>query len=263
MTIGKALRYMPVREILGLVPDVEHLVHNSWIEEQYLSMGPVCVTDAAYPGGHFGTYFGALPLRQGVYKNPVIQLLYYLHELRHVQTIRYGNHRTWLEWAREIIASELVSSLTSECYVHLRVPGLRKVSFQHEIWVDRYLPLMRFLPVSVVEWYIRRERLRALHDPKFNDFIERQIMNYGQQNFKWCRIWAEPVGYGVFAERPAYRVVEEHMSSPDARDPALHSEWLAAVTRAEDGVPFGHQADAFQAVYHESNQNYGNQMLLT
>ena len=263
MTIDTTLRFMSVRDIFQLVPGISRFVRNSWIQKQYCGMDPVCVTDATYPGGHFGTYFGALALRQGVYKNPVIQFLYYLHELRHVQTIRYGNDRTWLEWARQIIESELMSSLTSECYVHLRVPGLREVSFQHEIWVDRFLSLTRFLPVGAVEWHIKRERLRALHDPKFNDFVERQIMNYGQQNFKWCRIWAEPVGYGVFAKQPAYRVVEEHMSSPLARHPELHSAWLDQVSDPQSGVPFARQALAFKAVYDESNRDYGNQMLLT
>lgn len=263
MTRDPSLRFMHVQEIFALVPGVEKFFDNGWIRKEYFGMDPVCVTEAKYPGGHFGTYFGAMDLRLGTYKkNPVIQLLYYLHELRHVQTIRYDNDRSWLDWQRDIIESELISSLTSECNVYLRIPGLRQHSFAHEIWVDRFLPLLRFLPVFAVERYIRHERLRALHAPKFNDFIERQIANYRDQNFRWAHIWGEEVGYGPFAGNPAFRVVEEHMSSPASRNANLHALWLEAVSDPATGIPFARQAAAFEVIYKASNAAYGNEHLL-
>lgn len=262
-TKDPTLRFMSVADIFALVPEGKDLLKEPWVAGQYLGMGKICVTDAVYPGGHFGTYFGALPLRQGVYRNPYIQLLYYLHELKHMQTIRYDNSRSWLGWQRSIILSELISSLTSECYSYLHIPGLRPKTFKHEIWVDRFLPLCRFLPIRLVEWYIRRERLRALHAPQFNDFIEYQIRNYGAQNIAWCRIWAAPVGYGPFVNLPAYRVVEAHMSSERSFDPIMHSQWLEDVTHPVSGIPFSNQAFAFETVYKESNAHYGNQMLLS
>lgn len=264
MTRDSSLRLMHVQEIFALVPGVEKFFDNGWIRREYFGMDSVWVTETKYPGGHFGTYFGAMDLRLGAYKNPVIQLLYYLHELRHAQTIRYsGDHtRSWHDWQRDIIESELVSSLTSECNVYLRIPGLRAASFSHEIWVDRFLPLLRYLPVWAVERYIRRERLRALHAPTFNDFIERQIANYRDQNFRWAHIWGEDVGYGAFADMPAFRVVEAHMASPESRNTNLHALWLEAVSHPATGIPFAHQAAAFEAVYKESNKNYGNQHLL-
>lgn len=260
----KTLRFMAVGDIFTLVPQGKILLQDPWVAQEYLGMGPVCVTDSVYPGGHFGTYFGALPLRRGMYKDrPWIQLLYYLHELRHIQTIQYNNSRSWLDWQRSIIESEIVSSLTSECFVYLRVPELREKTFKHEIWADRFLPLRRFLPIRLVEWYIRRERLRALHAPKFSDFIEYQIQNYAQQNIAWCRIWAEKVGYGHFGDLPAYRVVEAHMNSLRSLDLEAHAVWLDSVSDPVTGVPFARQATAFEAVFKESNAKYGNQTLLT
>lgn len=222
------------------------------------------VTDDKMLPGHFGTYFGAVTRRK--YDNPYVQDLYHLHECVHVNTLGPNPAHTFMEWSRRMVASETEASLVSECFVYLRMPELRELTFKHEIWVDRF-ERMSLLP-EAKEREVRRRRHRALRAPENDDYIEHQIWNYGQQNVQWCRIWADKVDYGPFADKPAFRVVEEHMSRPDWRD--RHAEWLEQVSAmykssasfsAERPVPFLQQAKAFAPFYHETNRLYGNHVL--
>lgn len=223
-------------------------------------VGDVWVTDDETWGrhGHFTTFFGAI-VRRGAYREPVFHDLYVLHELWHRRTIRYEPGRSWLQWSRDLIASELSASLTSECLVYFRIPGLREQTFSHEIWVDRFLGAWRGRPIDQVELHLRQERLRALNAPSFDDFLEHQIANYGRQNMLWARVWASAAGIGPTPDVPAFRVVDEHMSRPD-RDDDRHPDWLRAHADAA-GVPFPEQAAAFQPIYERSQREFGNDVL--
>ncbi|NBS41453.1 hypothetical protein EBS80_02230, partial [bacterium] len=170
--------------------------------------------------GHFPTYFGIVPIRRRYASNPVLSDLFTRHELTHTRAFRqvYGRVTNFQDWTRQSVRIELRASLDSECYVYLEIPGLRAVAFRHEIWMDRFLGsrdrsgIRRLLVGKLLatrfgrEW-IRRQRLRAMNDPDFDDYVEHQIWNYGQQNMKWCAAWGRPVGYGPFVERAAWRVV--------------------------------------------------------
>lgn len=217
------------------------------------------VTRQEMPPGHFGTYFGATQMR--TYANPYVGDLYELHELTHSETLTYDAKRSWLEWSRGIIASELEASLVSECFAYLHIPDLRAKTFAHEIWVDRFLD--RLTPSAdpiELQDEIRAERLRAMNAPAYNDFLEAQISNYYRQNFEWCRIWAEDARTRGAECTPAFRVVEAHMASPD-RD-ATHQEWIDAHTQiGEWTAPFLTQGKAFAEVYKASNAKFGNRLL--
>jgi hypothetical protein len=231
---------------------------SPWIAELCDAVGPVWVTDDETWGrhGHFTTFFGAI-VRRSWYK-PVFHDLYMLHELWHRRTIRYEPGRSWLQWSRDLVASELASSLTSECMVYFRLPGLREQTFAHEIWVDRFIGALGSRPLQQVELRLREERLRALNAPSFDDFLEHQIANYGRQNMLWARVWASPAACGPTPDLAAFRVVDEHMSRPDRDDRQL--DWLAAHADAT-GVPFAAQAAAFQPIYERSQRDFGNDVL--
>lgn len=246
----------------------EEFRRSPWVKALCDKAGEIWVTKEPLPPGHFGTYFGATQVRR--YDNPYIADLYWLHELTHVVTLTYEPKRSWLQWSRDNIASELEASLASECYAYLRIPGLRRLTFRHEIWVDRFLPQEGSLPQGEVllsdkgaddEGRIRLERHRALSAPQFNDFLEAQIHNYYKQNHEWCRIWADPAGTGPDKDKPAFRVVEEHMASSD-RD-ATHQDWIKAHTLigADWKVPFLAQGKAFAEIYRASNAKFGNWLL--
>lgn len=247
---------------------------SPWVQELCAKVGEAWVTEDELAPGHFGTYFGAMGVRE--YENEYVQDLYYLHELTHVRTLTYDPASSWIAWAKRAIDSELEASLTSECFAYLHIPGLREKAFPHVIWVDRFLYGGGLPPVDErretvedvirrMENEIRRERIRALNTPGFDDFCEQQIRNYCQQNWQWCRFWAEAVGTGAYEDDvPAFRAVEDHMASPD-RD-ATHQEWIDSVSSHTFNwggcdMPFYTQAKAFAEVYAESNRRYGNWLL--
>jgi hypothetical protein len=221
------------------------------------TVGKIWTTNHPMPPGHFGTYFGALQRR--AYANPWIQDLYHFHELTHVLTLRYDPASSWMEWSRRMVNSEMQASLASECYVYLHIEGLREKTFAHEIWVDRFLAAPDRRGVLVHEEKIRKERLRALNAPDYDDFLEHQIHNYARQNIEWCMIWSEHLGGDTsFQAETAFRLVEKHMASPE-RD-ATHQGWIEGLTESSgpDTAPFLKQALAFMKVYQASNQHFGN-----
>ncbi len=224
-------------------------------------LGEVYATRDLTRPGHFTSYFRVLTLREEPrFPNAILADLYTLHELWHFK-FAYplslpGEKLSWLDWVRRRVASEFQASLLSECLVYFHVPGLREHTFDHEIWVDRFLYL-RDRPMHSIEQTIAGERRRALATPAYDDFIEYQIHSYGRQNMLWCRTWAEPVGTGPNADLPAFRVVEQRLAQPDWA--ADHADWLKQYS--EGGIPFARQAEAFQAIYEGTNGQWGNQYL--
>lgn len=228
---------------------------SAFIQSLCNEVGTIFATHDASRPGHFTTYFRVFTIRpQSVYPNPVIADLYALHELWHLKFQHLSADVGWLEWVRRRCDSEFQASVTSECLIYFHIPALRAVSFPHEIWMDRFAtPTSGTLAAREAE--VASERRRAQSAPHADDFIEFQLHNYARQNMQWCRIWGEPVGYGVYAESPAFRVVEQHLATPGWAD--RHAEWVDSVSL--DGVPFLRQADAFRAVYDETNRLWGNQ----
>lgn len=233
---------------------------SDWIRALCAKVKTIWVTDQEMPPGHFGTYFGATQVRT-CYTNLYVNDLYWLHELTHARTLKYDPRYTWLQWSRNVIDSELEASLVSECYAYVHIRGLREKTFPHEIWVDRFLPrLAPSVDPVEIEAEIRAARLRALHAPAFDDFLEAQIANYYHQNHDWTRIWASDVATGPKPELPAFRVVEAHMASPD-RD-ATHEAWIKTHSCIGDwNAPFLQQGKAFAEIYKASNARFGNWLL--
>lgn len=230
--------------------------------------------------GHFSTYFGIIPVRARYAANPVLSDLFTRHELTHTRRFRqsYGRAGNFQDWTRQSIRIELEASLDSECFVHLEIPGLRERAFDHEIWIDRFLGIRpqddvgwamrlvrrKLLATRLGRAWLRRQRLRALNAPEFDDYVEHQIWNYGQQNIKWCAAWGRKVGYGPFADRPAWRVVEEHMAALNPGSTGWIDRqlaWLELVTDPDTGVPFNQQAEAFSPIYADSIRCFGNDVL--
>ena len=215
----------------------------------------------AHPAGHFGSLFAARTMRR--YDNPVIACLSSAHEHTHDVTFPYNPELDYDEWFAGMIESESIASLHTEALIYLWIKDLRRHTFDHEIWVDRFLRDPKFMKkhplAQAAEITVRRDKV--YNDPRKSDLFEAQIHSYYEQNQAWCRIWAEPVGYGDFRDEPAYCVVDRHMSSPD-RD-ATHLEWLKAVSAPNpfnggEPIPFLNQAVAFEPLYQKTLYMYGN-----
>jgi hypothetical protein len=198
-----------------------------------------------YP--HFATWFGMTYLRS--YPDAAVSDLYYLHEIVHAVLLRYEARPLFTAWYRRMASIELSASLETECYAYLAVPGLRAISFPDEIWVDRYLGGEQRLGDSLRD-VIRQDRYKAMQHPDPMDWCEQQIAAYARQNFEWANTWKLDVAPG----RPAYLVVEGHMSALRAGGLSIdaHVEWL----RSFGDVPFRPQARLFAPVYWNSKLSY-------
>ena len=250
---------------VDLVPSIslfttDEFLGSPWVRNLCERVGKVWTTWHPMPPGHFGTYFGAMQRRK--YDNPWVQDLYALHECTHVATLTYDPARSWADWSRAMVRSEMEASLASECFVYLHIPAVRKLTFPHEIWFDRFRrdrDVVWAHERAEAEILIRKERLRALNTPGFDDFLEHQIHNYSQQNMRWCVLWSKPVGgRTAFKDDPAFRLVESHMASP-ARD-AEHEAWIHELTDSDgpEMAPFIRQAMEFQEIYKTSGDRFGN-----
>lgn len=252
-----AVRRIPAADLF-VTPEFRE---SPWVRDIVEKVKHVWVTEDVMPPGHFGTYFGALTRR--TYENKHVQDLYHLHECVHVRETKYRPSDSWPDWTRKMIRAEFEASIASECTAYLEITGLRPKTFAHGIWVDRFLngPL-RDSPQERQN-RIREERIRALNAPRYDDFFEQQIHNYRTQNFQWCKIWAQDVGYGPHESVPAFRIVEAHMAASD-RD-ATHERWLLEVSeldRRRELTPFMRQAEAFAPIYKKNGEEFGNHWLL-
>lgn len=256
----------------------ESFRRSNMVQDLCKEVGPIFTTTRSDWGshGHFTTFFGVIVERDYKDKAPEFNDLYVLHELWHRKTLQYRPGRSWLQWSNDLIHSEFESSLMSECFVYLHIKALRRLTFRHEIWVDRFskggalqqkmeVAKLDSNPMGSVENLLRGERIRAMSAPSPFDFLEHQIANYARQNMLWCRVWAGPVGkteggpFKLDSTTPAFRVVDEHMSHLGWRD--SHIEWLDDVSDSSTGIPFYRQAMGFKPIYEQSIQDFGNDVL--
>jgi hypothetical protein len=215
---------------------------DEWV--QRLARHPVVfaeMSDVELEHPHFATWFGMTYRR--TYADATISDLYYLHELVHACLLTYQPDITFTAWYRKMTGIELAASLETECYVYLRIPGLREISFPDEIWADRYLGDTSTRLGDSLPDVIRQDRYRVLQQPDPMDYCEQQIAAYARQNFEWANGWKVEVAPG----RPAFREVEEHMTAfrTGAISIDQHVDWLAQ----SGDVPFVTQARLFAPVY--------------
>jgi len=205
---------------------------------------------------HFTTWFNVIALRLE-YENDAISDLYYLHEITHAATMYFDPTLSWQDWYKKTMQNEMQASLESEAFAYLELPGLRKLSFDHEIWLDRFwtdcgeLMLTDALKERLIE-----ERKNATQSPSIDDFIELQIANYAAQNIEWSRIWAKN-----------WRVVEKHML--EFLSLAEHDKDKAVALQIEFLeehmlnyiIPFEKEANDFYKLYKENGEKFGNKII--
>lgn len=203
---------------------------------------------------HFTSYFCCLARRE--YDNPVIQDLYYLHELIHVAEMPHQSPVIdFYNWRTEVFRNELLASLHSEAYVYFEIPELREASFGHEIWVDRFLtPRWRGFYRDArgpAKERIRRERKLVSTNPNPHDPIEQQIAGYFHQNIQWAEIW-----------RKIYPEIAEHMHGyvHGGIGQKKHKAWLESKF-SNVSVVYGPEAYKFAQQYNYNKSIFGNNTL--
>lgn len=211
-----------------------HVRRHPWIRKITKAVGSIYVLEGIngepidWPAGHFGTYFRCTPRRK--YENPYIEDLYWLHEIYHLYTwlprarqVTPRKHEDWHDWQRRMIHSEIRAACASECMAHIFIPGLRKKTFKHPIWVDRFLKdeawikAIRAGKISRNEAFkrVKRERRRCYEKSRYDDYVEAQVRGYYQSNLDWVILLAskpeEVTISGVTT--PVYRAIEDHLKA--------------------------------------------------
>jgi hypothetical protein len=226
---------------------------------------------------HFSPWWGGIQLR--TYDNQLVQDLYYLHEICHAATMPFGpdaKHALQdpVTFKNKIRDNEHEASTFSEMTIYCEFPQLRQMSFQHEIFVDRFLfpdgVYSRVDARLIQRWrdepelvtkemmYARAAVLTAPHVDE-SDLAAFWLKRFYSQGKAWTAIWTNPNGeYPSLPIGGRFRQVEVAMiqlrdaCSTLGRSDALdqHVEWLLS-TDVADGtrIPFFREAKAFCESY--------------
>jgi len=205
---------------------------------------------------HFTTWFNVIALRPE-YENDAISDLYYLHEITHAATMYFDPTLSWQDWYKKTMQNEMEASLESEAFAYLELPGLRKLSFDHEIWLDRFwTDYGELMLTDALKERLTEERKKATQSPSIDDFIELQIANYAAQNIEWSRIWAKN-----------WRLVEQHMAEflmladYNIEEAISHQLMFLNEHTSSLRIPFEKEANAFYELYKANGEKFGNKII--
>lgn len=213
---------------------------------------------------HFSTWWNVIILRE--YDNPFIQDLYYLHEMAHAATMPYTFEPIGRQaFDEKMQRNELEASVLSEIAVYFELPGLRKQSFNHEIYADRFLDVEHYHRLWQSNKVVALETIRtARRDVMVSkkeddlDLTELWIRKFAEQNTAYAITWAD-----------RYVSVEQQMSEFQTialldRNAATknHMAWLQDMVSLdqEDGIPFRQEAELFSPFYWANKAKYDKAM---
>jgi hypothetical protein len=239
--------------------------------------------DPSIEWSQFTTWMGAYALRPD-YDSDAIHDLYYLHEFVHGATMEYDTGLSFVDWHRKMCENEMLASVHSEALVYFQLKGLRDLSFDFDIWVDRYLKdrgKLHPYGATMTSWRrvdgnisvhgfthhntkeaLLKARKESMTTPDPFDFLEMQLHYYAMQNVQWSNIWKDH-----------FREVEEHMASylklaEEDRAAALemHVGWLRDMRNPDpllhnQVTPYEREAIAFAKIVEANKKRQGNQIL--
>jgi hypothetical protein len=205
---------------------------------------------------HFSTWWNVIMIRDD-YSNPFIHDLYYLHEMAHAATMPYVPGIGRAAFDEKMQRNELEASVLSEIQVYFEMPNLRKSSFDHVIYADRFLnrPEMRGLwegnPRVAIETIRSMRRDVMVSKPEeLLDNTEKWIRRFALQNDAYSITWAE--NYNEVECAMARLQYESAFDRDDALK--VHVDWLAE--NSTDGIPFKEEAELFTPFYWANKARY-------
>ncbi|AMV31498.1 hypothetical protein VN12_05225 [Pirellula sp. SH-Sr6A] len=266
--------YEPSEEYVEVV-DSEGVVHREFVEAP-----------------HFSPWWGGIQLR--TYDNALVQDLYYLHEICHAATMPYGPDLVHIctdpvTFKNKIRDNEHEASTLSEMTIYCEFPQLRAMSFQHEIFVDRFLfPSQDKSQVNatliqrwrdepeIVEKELMYARAAVLTAPNVDesDLAAFWLKRFYSQGKAWTNIWTNPKGEyvdiplgGRFreVERAMVRFREDCVTQGRSVALQRHLNWLQSLSiTTGTEIPFYPEARAFcesylrhKILYFRSLQRHG------
>ncbi|MEA3009286.1 MAG: hypothetical protein QOJ91_978 [Sphingomonadales bacterium] len=209
---------------------------------------------------HFSTWWGGILLCD--YDSPAIRDLRYLHEIHHAATLSYIPNGNLPTFEAKAFRNEREASTATEMAVYLEFPELRPLTFDHPIFVDRFLfpegDFSRPNPRLLSRWRSERdivfqelmyERTRfILADEKDVDPDDPQIVwlrRYGEQGANWVKVWSRRF---QSVEDSMIRLREDGATSGRGDAGRRHLDWLLSPEIAEGtDVPFRTEAAEFRA----------------
>lgn len=207
---------------------------------------------------HFSTWWGGILLCD--YDNACIRDLRYLHEIHHAATMPYVRDLNLATFEAINFRNEREASTFTEMAVYLELPDLRPLTFDHPLFVDRFLfpdgDLTRPEAALLARWQsepdlvfqeLLYERMRVITaDEAEIDPGDPQVVwlrRYGEQGANWIRVWSERfrlVQHGMIALR-------ERAAADRGEAARRHLDWLLS-SEIADGtdIPFHREAVAFR-----------------
>jgi hypothetical protein len=221
---------------------------------------------------HFSPWWGAIQIAD--YENPTIRDLRYLHEFFHSATMPYARGMNLATMAARNAQNEREASTFSEIAIYLEIPELRQLSFDHEIFADRFL----FTRPRIVRDDDLFERWRRQRDVVFQELLyarlnvvmaedhevdpnDPQIVwlrRYPEQGDIWNRVWAE-----------RHRLVDDAMVTLRERCSSIgpveagkrHLDWMMSDEIADGTcIPFRREAAAFRDTFDALIAHYDEAM---
>ena len=221
---------------------------------------------------HFSTWWGGIMLVD--YDNPAIRDLRYLHEIHHAATLAYIPNGNLPTFEAKAFRNEREASTFTEMAIYLELPDLRPLTFDHPLFVDRFLfpdgDRTRLDARLLERWRtepdlvfqeLMYERARVIWaEPHEIDAEDPQIVwlrRYGEQGANWIKVWSERYQQ---VEDAMIRLREQSAHDGKAEAARRHLEWLLSAEVSDGtGIPFVEEAVAFResfdnliAVYDEA-----------
>lgn len=211
-------------------------------------------TDPYAEYAHFSIWWGGILLRDN-YDNPACHDLYFLHDLAHGADMTYAPDLTPVGFRCKQGRNELYASVMSEIYLYFALPGLRQLSFEHDIYADRFLndPILQQLYQDNPDYlfkFLLQYRHDALVKKQPQDACEQWIQKFRDNNASWFSIWKDR--YNTIETAMHHFFLETQLYD---RKTALdhHIEWLrSSDVLGAKGIPFEAEAYAFAETYHNN-----------
>ncbi|QKG70962.1 hypothetical protein [Erythrobacter mangrovi] len=211
---------------------------------------------------HFSSWWGGILLCD--YDNPYIRDLRYLHEIYHAATLPYLRGCSIGMLESKNFANERQASTLTEMAIYLEMPGLRALTFDHPIFMDRFLyPSGDFARPDTQlldHWkadsrttfdFLLEQRRRVIEAPASKiDADDPQVVwlrRYGEQGKNWVRIWSHRYGE---VEDAMLTLIERSAAGERTEAGHDHLAWLLSdAVSGGTGIPFHGEARAFRNAF--------------
>lgn len=230
-------------------------------------------SDSRIEWTHFSPWWGGILLCD--YDNPNIRDLRYLHEIYHAATMPYLARANLPTLRVKNFRNEREASTFTEMAIYLELPELRPLTFEHPIFVDRFLfpdgdlkrPDERLLrrwkeepDLVFQELMFERARVVLAEDDEV-DVNDPQIIwlrRFQEQEPNWLEIWSDRY---QLVETAMLRLRDECEKLGRRTALERHLAWLQSpdITDRTD-VPFRREAVAFRQRFDELVEAYTGAM---